>query len=202
MGVSIPETEQIQRRKDGIFTIICPANLVPKKGLRYLIEACRLVADEGIKFKCLIAGDGPLENELKSLVTSLKLESYVKFLGRVQHDRLIGMYENSEVDLVALPSIITQDGEKEGIPVALMEAMAHGIPVISTNTGGIPELLRDAGIVIHEKDSNAIARAIEVLMNDSSFYKELQKLGKNKIKREFNLSINVSLLLEKIKGGK
>lgn len=198
MGVNIPELKQIEKKNKKEFIMICPANLVPKKGHEYLIEACRFIADAGINFKCLIAGDGPLEHDLKSLVASLKLESHIDFLGRVPHDKLIGMYQNGMVDVVVLPSIETEDGQKEGIPVALMEAMAYGIPVISTNTGGIPELIDGSGVLLPEKDPDAMAAAIEMLMNDTSFYIKLQKLGQDKVSKEFNLSENVKTLVKNI----
>ena len=109
----------------------------------------------------------------------------------------MGMYGNSEIDAVILPSIITSDKEREGIPVALMEAMAYSIPVISTDTGGIFELLADgAGIIVKERDSIALADAIECLIMNSEFAKETAVKGRQRITDVFNLSQNVGKLLQ------
>lgn len=200
MGVNVPRADFSQRKNGKEFTLVCPANLLPVKGHRYLIESCRLVADAGINFKCFFAGDGPLENNLKSLVSSLGLESYIEFLGRVPHESLLAIYKNGETDLVVLPSIVTEDGEKEGIPVALMEAMAYGIPVVSTNTGGIPELIDDnCGVLVKDKDSKELFNAIaDVLPNKDKTAERIQN-AYLKIRTEFDIEQNTSLLVEKIK---
>ncbi len=170
------------------FKFLCPANFLPKKGHRYLFEACRILSDRGVKYKCLIAGDGPLEDELRGMVRNLELDDCIEFLGRLPHERLFDLYGRGEIDAVVLPSIITQDAEKEGIPVALMEAMSYGIPVISTKTGGIPELIGGgSGIMIDEKESHAIADSIEKLMKDSNYYNFIGEKGKEKIERDFNV---------------
>lgn len=199
MGVNIPDNTTLGKRQQKTFTIICPANMVTIKGHKYLIEACRIIKQQKQYVRCIFAGDGPLEAELKSLINEYELSAYIDFAGRLPQDKLIDMYKNNLIDAVVLPSIVRNDGETEGIPVALMEAMAYGIPVISTDTGGIPELLKDAGIIVPEKDSASLARAIVKLMTDTSYYKELQRLGKDKIENQFNLSKTVSDLITLIK---
>lgn len=105
-----------------------------------------------------------------------------------------------EVDAVVLPSLTTDDGEREGIPVALMEAMAYGIPVVSTNTGGIPELLSDgAGLMVREKEAQELAGAIEKLIKDEGLSAEIGKKGRQMIEKEFNLQKNARMLLQIIK---
>jgi glycosyltransferase involved in cell wall biosynthesis len=189
MGVDIPEINQEKDSSSGVFTLLCPANFEPVKGHKYLIEACRILSDKDTKFKCLIAGDGPLENELKGLVEEFSLKGSIEFLGRLPHEKLFNLYTTGKVNAVVLPSIVTEDGENEGIPVALMEAMSYGIPVISTNTGGIPELIGDGfGIILKEKDPKAIANAIEKLMNDESLYNKLVEKGKHKVRMSFNIN--------------
>ena len=101
------------------------------------------------------------------------------------------------VSVVILPSINTKDGAHEGIPVSLMEAMAYGIPVISTNTGGIPELLGGGGgIMVEEKNPQLLADAILRIMNDKSLRIELSESGKKKIEEDFNLKKNAKRLVE------
>jgi colanic acid/amylovoran biosynthesis glycosyltransferase len=199
MGVNVPEKSQIRRRENGPFIILCPANLVAVKGHKYLIDACKYIVDRGVKFRCFIVGDGPLRTALEIDVKSKNLGSYITFLGKLEHEKLLELYKERMVDLVVLPSIVTEEGEKEGIPVALMEAMAYGIPVISTDTGGIPELLSGAGIIVLGKNAEQLALAIENIMTDTTNSENLQKLGKEKIISEFDIKHNVGILLDKMK---
>ncbi len=202
MGVRIPEVPSAPKRHPKpVFVVACPANLVPVKGHRFLIEACALLKEAGVRnFRCLIIGDGPLEAELRQKVAQLGVEEIVRFVGRMPHGDLTRMYERGEVDAVVLPSIVTDDGEREGIPIALMEAMAYGIPVISTNTGGIPELLLgEAGILVREKDARELAEAIEKLMGDKDLCSEVGCRGYHKVSEEFNLRKNTALLLKLMK---
>ncbi len=88
----------------------------------------------------------------------------------------------------------------EGIPVALMEAMAYGIPVISTNTGGIPELIGDgSGIMVEEKNAEAIADALERLIKDRDYRYEIGRMGRLRVEKEFDIEKNVRDLIELIK---
>jgi glycosyltransferase involved in cell wall biosynthesis len=197
MGVCIPKLNKISYDATEIFTILCPANFVPKKGHQYLIKVCKLILDKNIKIKCLFAGDGPLEDKLKTKVNKLNLNDYIEFLGRLNHESIFELYGNYRVNTVILPSIVTEDNEKEGIPVSLMEAMAFGLPVISTDTGGIPELIGDgSGIMIKEKDPEAIANEIEKLANDQVFYMNISERGREKVEREFNISLISKELLK------
>jgi len=198
MGVRLPDTlpeKSCLTRQ--VFVIACPANLVPVKGHRFLIEACALLRERGVRnFKCLIIGDGPLEAELRRQVGELRLEEEVEFLGWLPHEKLMQMYEQGEVDVVVLPSIVTEEGEKEGIPVALMEAMAYGIPVISTETGGVPELLSGAGIIVPPKSPQALAEAIIELMKTEKFRRQLARLGRARVEMSFSLKLNIQKLLQ------
>ncbi|MBE0447470.1 MAG: glycosyltransferase [Actinobacteria bacterium] len=174
-------------RQERLFTLACPANMVLIKGHRYLIEACSLLKQRGHSFLCWLFGDGPLEQELRDQVQTAGLESVVRFRGRWAHDDIIKLYREGTVDVVVLPSINTASGEKEGIPVSLMEAMAMGIPVISTPTGGISELLEGgAGILVAEKDALALVNALEILMNDIPAWRAISERGRLKVKEDFN----------------
>jgi colanic acid/amylovoran biosynthesis glycosyltransferase len=195
LGVEIPLIKQMPVNEKDEFVFICPANFVLKKGHSYLLEACKILKDKNIKFKCLFSGDGALEPKLKKMSEDLKLDGYVEFIGRLAHEELFDLYDNRKIDALVLPSIVAENGEKEGIPVVLMEAMAYGIPVISTYTGGIPELVDNrCGILVEQKNSKAIADAIEKLLSDPGCCNNLGKLGREKIMAEFN-GENVSTVL-------
>ncbi len=198
MGVTVPETlPKKSWQLNSKFIIACPASLLPVKGHRFLIEACYLLVKKGIKnIQCLLIGDGPLEKEIRVQINMLRLEKIVKLTGRLPHNKIIEMYRHGRIQAVVLPSILTVNGEKEGIPVALMEAMAYGIPVISTNIGGIPELLSDmAGIMVREKNAKQIAEAIESLIEDRKLYRKIGGKGYTRVKESFDIEKNVKRLL-------
>jgi colanic acid/amylovoran biosynthesis glycosyltransferase len=203
MGVRIANfsTTQFRNSSHSDFVISCPANLLPVKGHRFLIEACALLLKWGIKkFKCLIIGDGPLQKKIRQQILKYGLQEHVKLLGRLPHNELMELYRRGKIDTVVLPSIVTEDGAKEGIPVSLMEAMAYGIPVISTNTGGIPELITNgAGILVPPASSEMLARAIKQLIKDEKLRFRLSESGYQQVSTNFNIYRNSIELLHLIK---
>jgi glycosyltransferase involved in cell wall biosynthesis len=189
IGTALPEDVAIPCVKSARqFSIGCIARLAEVKGHRYLIDACRLLRERGCRFVCHIVGDGPLRCRLEALVRDYGLEGYVRLRGQLPHEEVVGMFREREIDLVVLPSIETSAGEHEGIPVALMEAMAHRVPVISTESGGIPELLGGgAGILVKPADPKALADAIQQVMEDSDYRATLMETGLAKISADFNI---------------
>lgn len=179
------------------FTIVIAANLLPVKGHRYLIEACAILRSRGeSRFECHMYGSGPLRDELARDIERRNLSEVVKLHGPVQHEDLLKHYRHGGVGAFVLPSINTDDGQHEGIPVALMEAMAAGVPVISTETGAISELLADgAGILIKEKSPEMLADAIQKLKNDTSLRMSLIENGRAVVASRFNLRLNSQIFL-------
>lgn len=190
-------TPKSSRRASAMFTIACPANLIPIKGHRFLIEACSLLRKRGKKeFRCLIIGDGPLLYKIQKQVARCGLQEIVLITRRLPHDALMGLYKRGDVDAVVLPSTVTARGEAEGIPVALMEAMSYGIPVVATNTGNISELLSDgAGIMVADKDAPQLADILERLLDDDNCASVLAEKGQRRVNKEFNLVKNARKLL-------
>jgi len=188
--------EKTDKRDKDIFIVVTPANLVEKKGHKYLIKAIEILTQKGYNIKCYLFGDGPLREELEKSVSDMNLEKVIILAGAIPHDRLLELYVKNEVDCVVLPSVITDEGEREGIPVSLMEAMAFKIPVVSTNTGGIPELLdNDAGIIVEQKNPYKLAEAIETLIKDEELRRKLGESGYRKVMEEFSLPNIVARLL-------
>jgi colanic acid/amylovoran biosynthesis glycosyltransferase len=202
MGVKVPANMKEFAGDKKVFTIVVPANLIEVKGHVYLIEACFILIQQGIKnFQCIFYGEGPLGRELENLIEEKKITDYIKMPGAIPHENLIEMYKNKKINAVVLPSITTNKGEHEGIPVSLMEAMAYGIPVISTNTGGIPELLSDgAGMMVQEKSSTELAEAILKLVNDKDLSLQIAIKEYNKISIEFNIENTSKELIQLISG--
>lgn len=170
--------------------IICVASLEEYKGHPYLIEACAQLKAQGIPFRCLFVGDGEDRPQLEALVASRGLSEQVVFMGRQPRQRVSELL--NEANVMVLPSITARSGKKEGIPVALMEALAVEMPVIASRISGIPELIEHevTGLLVPEKDSRAIADALLRVYNDPAFALSLGKRGREKALREFDLQAN------------
>lgn len=180
--------------------ILCPAGLLPVKGHTYLLQAISILKNRGVNCILKIAGEGGLREELKRHVKELNLIGTVQFLGYVPHNELLGFYRDGKVGIVVLPSVDLENGNHEGIPVCLMEAMAYGIPVVSTNTGAIPELLEDgSGVMVEEKNAGALAEAIARLIKDAEYYTVIAERGRGKVSRDFNSESIAEALLRLFK---
>ncbi|SHK15866.1 Glycosyltransferase involved in cell wall bisynthesis [Clostridium cavendishii DSM 21758] len=178
-------TFEVNNREE--FLIVVPASLIEVKGHKYLIEAINMLKDKNLI--CHFYGEGELEEELLTEIKKLGLQDKILLKGQVAHEDLLEMYKTKAVDVLILPSILTDAGEHEGIPVSLMEAMANKIPVISTNTGGIPELLEEgSGILVDDKSSEQLKDAILRLLEDKEIAIELGEAGYNKVLNEFDIN--------------
>jgi glycosyltransferase involved in cell wall biosynthesis len=161
-------------------TILCPAGLRPVKGHKYLIEAFTILRERSVEVKLWLAGQGELRQELQKQIEALGLSDRVDFLGQLAHLELLDLYAQGKIAIVVLPSL------HEGIPVSLIEAMAYGVPVISTVVGGTPELLEGgAGLLVPPKDPVALADAIERLVKDSGLRKQLGEAGRKRVEDSF-----------------
>lgn len=171
--------------------ILCVARLVEKKGVKYLIEAMSYLVKKHLDAKLNIVGTGPEEETLKKLASDLKVKDKIQFLGDVTDATLRNLYERSSI--FVLPCVIAQDGDRDGIPVALMEAMSMELPVISTPISGIPELISDEenGLLVEPKNPVALAEAIDKLLEEPETCKRLGKQGRMTILERFNIKKNV-----------
>jgi colanic acid/amylovoran biosynthesis glycosyltransferase len=168
--------------------VVCPARMVPVKGHSYLLEAAALLGRRGIRFELVLAGDGPERPDIARRIGELGLGDRVRMAGITPHAELLRRYRDGEVDCVVLPSLDLGAGLHEGISVALIEAMAHGVPVVSTSTGGQPELLGDgSGIMVPPADADALADALERLLTSRALRLELGQRGRRRIERDFDV---------------
>jgi len=173
--------------------------LTPVKGHRYLLQACRLLADRGIEFRCLVVGDGPERGSLTRLAERLKLGKIVNFTGALSHDRILRMLRSGIFRLLVHPSVETPGGDHEGVPVAVMEAMASGVPVIVTETGSITELVdRESGLLVPPENPVALAQAIMKLLDDPAGARAQAEAARRRIYEKFRLSTNVSFLMSRM----
>lgn len=170
--------------------IISVARLTEKKGLHVAIEACRLLKARGVDFRYNILGIGPWETRLRTLIEQNQLDGMVFMPGFKPNHEVKVMLDKA--DLFLLPSVTGEDGDMEGIPVALMEAMAVGIPVISTVHSGIPELI-DAGRsgwLVPEYDAAALADRLQAFASvEESELKPMLTLARKKVETEFNQKV-------------
>ncbi|MCL5981693.1 MAG: glycosyltransferase family 4 protein [Firmicutes bacterium] len=203
MGVALPLGTEHGRApiESDVFRAVMAANFVKIKGHAYLVEAVQLLRGRGVRIRVDLLGDGPLRSAIERKVRDYGLDEELKFLGSVPHGRLMAQLQAGAWDLMVLPSIEDQAGEREGIPVSLMEAMSCGVPVISASTGGIPELLDgDAGILVPPKNPIALAEAIERLARDQALRRQLAEAGRRRVQEQFKLETVVAELALRFAG--
>lgn len=175
----IPEHNRTKDVEDK-FKLFTVARFSKKKGLAYAIKALALLPKD-IKFHYYLGGFGELEQELQQLVIELKLDKKVTFLGSLNQQQVKEYMHYA--DVFVQPSITAENGDMEGVPVAIMEAMAMGIPVLSTVHSGIPELISHGkhGLLSHERDAKGLAENIERLYQDIKLANELRINARKKI---------------------
>jgi colanic acid/amylovoran biosynthesis glycosyltransferase len=171
--------------------IIAVGRLIAKKGFANLIRACGLLAEGGKSFQCEIIGEGPLENELRAQIEQLDLQDRVALSGakpqREVRQRL------AAASVFVLPSVVDAQGGMDNLPTVIMEAMATGLPVISTDIGGIPEMVvqNETGFLVQQGDAVALAGAIEKVTDDRSFAQRLGHAGYWRAQELFSIEKNV-----------
>jgi colanic acid/amylovoran biosynthesis glycosyltransferase len=201
MGVDLPgETARVRGLgQNEPLRVLVPANLLEVKGHRYLVEAVAILGERGIPVLAGFAGRGPLRASLEAQIAALGLQERCVLLGQLSHHELIEQLAAGAWDAVAMPSIETPSGEKEGIPVGLLEAMSHGVPVMGSDAGGVPELLAGgSGLLVPPADPAALAGAIEQLATDETLRAELGRLGRKHVEREFAAPVVTAALVAEI----
>ena len=171
--------------------ILGVGRLIAKKGFADLIRACGLIAERGKSFRCEIIGEGPLEDELRGQIERLNLQDRVALsgarpMGEVRR-RLIA------ANVFVLPSIIDPDGGMDNLPTVIMEAMATGLPIVSTTIGGIPEMVveNETGFLVQPGDAAALADAIEQVIDDRLLAQRLGQGGYERAQQLFSIDKNV-----------
>lgn len=183
-----------RRGGDGRFTLLSIGSLQPYKGQAVLIEACRLLAERGLDFTCRIVGDGELRAALQGQVAAAGLQGRVELTGAQTQEQVARLLATA--DGYVQPSVITPSGKMEGIPVALMEALACELPVVASRLSGIPELIRDeqTGLLVEPRDAAALAAAIERLQADPRLARRLGRAGRALVLKEFDQAENAARL--------
>lgn len=177
------------------FRIGSLGRLVEKKGFDVLIEAVGVLRRRGHELELLIAGDGPLRNELMALVEQRELAQNVTFVGPISHSAVPAWM--ATLDAFALACKPDTNGDMDGIPVVLMEAMTQGLPVVSSRLSGIPELVIDqrTGLLAEPGAVHGLADQIERLILSPEYAKSLAMHGQAHVRNEFGQDVNIDRLL-------
>ena len=181
------EKENFKSKKENKnIRILFAGRLIERKGVHVLLKAFKKVLEIVENVELIIAGDGPLRKKLEELAFELKIREKVVFKGHLSKKELEEEYKNA--DIFVLPSIHDEKGDTETLGVVLIEAMEFNIPVIATNVGGIPDIVKDGynGILVPEKDEDALKDAIIKLIKDENLRKEFSKNAKKYIKEKFS----------------
>lgn len=179
-----------QRAPDsaGPAIIVSVGRLVEKKGFQDLIQALGQVKRRGVPFQCDIYGDGPLCQELQRSIAEHGLAAEVRLRGERTQQELIPIYQGAA--LFALTPVQMEDGDRDGIPNVLLEAMAVGLPVITTAIGGIPELVEDHqnGFMYPPHDVSGIAAGILELLQNADRRRQLGRAGSKKVAEQYDVT--------------
>ena len=199
VGVTVhPPGLNKEGRRRGPLRVILGARFDESKGHRYAVEAVALIKVEGIDVSLDCAGHGPLKATIEKYASTLDVLDRVYFPGWLDHQELLTQLRDHRWDVALLPSLETSQ-YREGIPVFLIEAMAAGIPVVATDTGGIPELLEGgAGVLVPQQNARAIAEALARLADDSVLRRQLADAGIRRVRDQFAIESTVAALLDEI----
>ena len=172
--------------------ILAVGRLVEKKGFRYLIEACRKLRNGGASFECIIIGAGEEEEQLQGFISSLGVGDVVRLAGPKPQCEVMALLQ--EASVFAAPCVVGQDGNRDGLPTVLLEAMALGTPCVSTNVTGIPEAIKDneTGLLVSQNDSGALAVAIKRLLDAPAQRERLAAQARHLIEEHFDIHQNAA----------
>jgi glycosyltransferase involved in cell wall biosynthesis len=190
-------------RESALFLTV--GRLIEKKGITHLVEACRLMAARGRRFRCLVVGQGPDEGALRAQIAEAGLTSCVELLGALAQQRvreLIG-----QASAMVLPCVVSDSGDRDGLPTVLLEALAGGLPAISTTVAGVPEIIEHetSGLLVPPADPSALANAMERLLDQPDLRARLALAARRKAEKSFDLRANVAHLrrrfIDSVAGG-
>jgi colanic acid/amylovoran biosynthesis glycosyltransferase len=189
MGVDLSRFAYQPRvwRSDERIEIVSIGRMVEKKGFAYGIRAMARLASRDPRLRYTIIGDGELRPELERLVADLELAGVVRLAGWLPPADVAAALRGAH--LMLAPSVTAADGDQEGLPVVIMEAMATGLPVVATRHSGIPELVRhgESGALVPEHDADALAEAIETLVRAPDRWGAMGAAGRRRVEVQHDL---------------
>lgn len=185
-GVFLDEAQVTNRRHRR--QILAVGRLVEKKGFERLVEACHLLDRRGVDFACAIVGDGDQADRLAALVDHHRLEDRVRLAGALTRDQVFRLMHQARV--IAAPCLQGEDGNRDALPTVLLEALAAGLPIVSTRLGGIPEIVDHGvhGLLVDQADTVGLADAIERLLTDDKLWGTCHRAGTERAASRFDRS--------------
>jgi glycosyltransferase involved in cell wall biosynthesis len=180
----------------GTPVVLAVGQLKEKKGFGHLVAAMALLRGRGLDVTCRIVGEGPLRPQLEAQILRLGLEGVVTLSGALPHEDVIAAYHGATI--FVLPCVTGGDGDRDGIPNVILEAMAVGLPVVSTDHSGIPEAVRDGvtGLLVPSAETAALADAIGRLLIDPDLRRRIGAQAREAVAEQFDAERNVRLLLD------
>jgi colanic acid/amylovoran biosynthesis glycosyltransferase len=194
-GVSIDEFPLRYGRAVAVPPIILGVgSLIPKKGFHVLLSACAVLRERGIPFRCALIGDGYERERLGNLKKTLGLDGSIEMLGYLSLAELRDWYYRA--DIFVMPSVVSPSGETDGLPTVVIEALASGLPVVATDTAGIPEIIQDGvnGILAPANAPEPLADGIQMLLKRRDLREEFSSKGRRLVENEFSLDRKVEAL--------
>lgn len=196
-GIDLSEFREASPEEQEPFSFLCVARFVEKKGHKILVEACEILKKQGVSFNCRLIGQGNLQGAIESAIKEKGLSNHVSILGAKSHDEVKKWYSQSHAYI--LPCITGKDGNKDGLPVAIVEALASGLPVITTPMTGNPEVVKhlENGILVPFSDPAATADAMLKIVKDKNLYYLLSGKARQSIEKQFNIKETAKSLVAK-----
>ena len=176
--------------------IVAVGRLVEKKGFGYLLDACAVLRNRGVNFECRIIGDGEHRRQLDQHIDRLRLHDRVRLQGPMPQAQVIEAMRDAAVFVA--PCVVGEDGNRDGLPTVLLEAMALGTPCIATDVTGIPEIIADGetGLLIGQRDAFGLGHAIERILREPELRDHVRARARRLIEAEFDVRVNAARLRE------
>lgn len=195
-GIDLANFTPARNSSGDTFTVLAVARLIEKKGLHILIEACHYLKEMDLEFRCWIIGKGAERRTLMNLIDLWELGECVQILAPHTQAEIVDRYHAANV--FVLPCITAKDGNRDGLPVSIVEALACGVPVVTTPMTGIPEIVQDGhnGLLVPENDPRALAGAIDRLIREPDLRERLSARARDSVVSKFDIKVTSRQLRE------
>ncbi len=193
-GLPLADYSPHPRSEEEPPVMVAVGQLKEKKGFAYLIEACSILAKEGVSFRCEIIGEGPLRTDLERAIAIEGLQDRLTLRGALPHNEVIDAYRRAA--LFVLPCVVADDGDRDGIPNVILEASAMELPVVSTRISGIPEAVEhgETGLLTAPGSTEELTAALKRLLGDAEERRRFGEAGRQLIGERFDVEVNVKQL--------
>jgi glycosyltransferase involved in cell wall biosynthesis len=189
------EFDRLFDRRPGLY-ILAVGRLVEKKGFAYLIKACDLLHQRKVPFHCQVIGDGPLTAELRRLISRHRLDHVVSLVGACSQDEVFRAYKQATI--LCAPSVISLNGDRDGIPNVILEAMSQGLPVVASRLSGILEAVQPnkTGWLVSPGDSFSLAATLKEIHQAPQEARRRAEAAYELVRNQFDVQKNIATLLQ------